>query len=133
MRPFRSLHPGYGWCAEVSCRAMGRRRAGPKAARNGEDCMNHRGHWLAVMLSALAIALSASAAETVKIGVIYPLSGNAASAGNSAKDAIELGAEIVNGAYPELKGSPLAGAAGLANLGGAKIELLNADHQDRKK
>ena len=91
--------------------------------------MNHRSHWLAVMLSALAIALPANAAETVKIGVIYPLSGNAASAGNSAKDAIELGAEIVNGAYPELKGSPLAGAAGLANLGGAKIELLNADHQ----
>ena len=91
--------------------------------------MNHRGHRLAAALLALAIALPAGAAETVKIGVIYPLSGNAASAGNSAKDAIELGAEIVNGVYPELKGSPLAGAAGLANLGGAKVELLNADHQ----
>src|SRR6266581_2670209 len=108
---------------------MVRQRAGPNAARNGEDCMNHRGHRLAAALLALAIALPAGAAETVKIGVIYPLSGNAASAGNSAKDAIELGAEIVNGVYPELKGSPLAGAAGLANLGGAKVELLNADHQ----
>src|SRR5438132_2545979 len=108
---------------------MVRQRAGRKAARNGEDCMNHRGHWLAAVLLALAIALPAGAAETVKIGVIYPLSGNAASAGNSAKDAIELGAEIVNGVYPELKGSPLAGAAGLANLGGAKVERLNADHQ----
>src|SRR6266516_272040 len=108
---------------------MVRQRAGPNAARNGEDCMNHRGHRLAAALLALAIALPAGAAETVKIGVIYPLSGNAASAGNSAKDAIELGAEIVNGVYPELKGSTLAGAAGLANLGGAKVELLNGDHQ----
>src|SRR6266487_6696731 len=108
---------------------MVRQRAGPNAARNGEDCMNHRGHRLAAALLALAIALPAHAAETVKIGVIYPLSGNAASAGNSAKDAIELGAEIVNGAHPELKGLPLAETAGLPNLGGAKIELLNADHQ----
>jgi branched-chain amino acid transport system substrate-binding protein len=92
--------------------------------------MNHRACLLAILLAlALAAALPASAAETVKIGVIYPLSGNAASAGNSAKDAIELGAEIVNGMHPELKGSALAGAAGLANLGGAKVELLNADHQ----
>src|SRR6266699_2044267 len=91
--------------------------------------MQHRAYLLAATLLALAIAFPASAAESVKIGVIYPLSGNAASAGNSAKEAVELGAEIVNGMYPELKGSPLAGAAGLANLGGAKVELLNADHQ----
>src|SRR6059058_5556940 len=91
--------------------------------------MNHRACLLAAALLAMAFAVPAHAAETVKIGVISPLSGNAASAGNSAKDAIELGAEIVNGVYPELKGSPLAGAAGLANLGGAKVELLNADHQ----
>ena len=32
----------------------------------------------------------------MKIGVIYPLTGNAASAGQSAKDAVDLGAEIVN-------------------------------------
>src|SRR6266536_3228517 len=91
--------------------------------------MQHRAYLLAATLLALAIAFPASAAESVKIGVIYPLSGNAASAGNSAKEAVELGAEIVNGMHPELKGSPLAGAAGLANLGGAKIELLHADHQ----
>jgi len=91
--------------------------------------MQHRAYLLAATLLALAIAFPAGAAESVKIGVIYPLSGNAASAGNSAKEAVELGAEIVNGMHPELKGSPLAGAAGLANLGGAKIELLHADHQ----
>ena len=70
-----------------------------------------------------------NAADAVKIGVIYPLTGNAASAGQSAKDAVELGADIVNNAYPELKNLPLGATAGLPNLGGAKIELISADHQ----
>ncbi|HET8919842.1 MAG TPA: ABC transporter substrate-binding protein [Xanthobacteraceae bacterium] len=74
-------------------------------------------------------APSASAAENVKIGVIYPLTGNAASAGQSAKDAVNLGAEIVNTAHPELKALPLGASAGLPNVGGAKIELDEADHQ----
>jgi branched-chain amino acid transport system substrate-binding protein len=65
----------------------------------------------------------------VKIGVLFPLSGNAASAGNSAKAAVELATEIVNGAHPELKGIPLAETEGLPGLGGAKIELVIADHQ----
>jgi len=86
-------------------------------------------HILAAALLASAVALPAYAADTVKIGVIYPLTGNAAPAGNSAKDAVELGLEIVNGAHPELKGLPLAETAGLPNLGGAKIELISADHQ----
>src|SRR5437588_1177428 len=84
---------------------------------------------LAVALIAAMTARPACAADTIKIGVIYPLTGNAASAGSSAKDAIELGAEIANGAHPSLKGSSLAGAAGLMRLGGARIELVNADQQ----
>ena len=84
---------------------------------------------LAAALLACAIAFPAHAADNIRIGVIYPLTGNAAPAGNSAKDAVELGAEIVNGAHPELKGLPLAETAGLPNLGGAKIELISADHQ----
>jgi branched-chain amino acid transport system substrate-binding protein len=82
---------------------------------------------------ALALAMllggAAMAAEPVKIGVIFPLSGNAGAAGTSAKDAVELAAEIVNNAHPDLKGIPLAEGAGLPNLGGAKIELVVADHQ----
>src|SRR6202161_2503841 len=69
------------------------------------------------------------APDNVKIGVIYPLTGNAASAGQSAKDAVNLAAEIVNTAHPELKNLPLGATAGLPNLGGAKIELDEADHQ----
>src|SRR5271170_4182594 len=83
---------------------------------------------IAAALAAAAIA-PAQAADPVKIGVIYPLTGNAASAGQSAKDALNLAAEIVNTAHPELKALPLGATAGLPNLGGAKIELDEADHQ----
>src|SRR6202166_2426749 len=78
---------------------------------------------------AAAIGGAAQAADPVKIGVIYPLTGNAASAGQSAKDAVNLAADIVNNAHPELKNLPLGATAGLPNLGGAKIELDEADHQ----
>jgi branched-chain amino acid transport system substrate-binding protein len=84
---------------------------------------------VALVSVAIAPAMPALAADTVKIGVIYPLTGNAASAGQSAKDAIELGVEIVNGAHPDLAKLPLAATAGLPNLHGAKIELIGADHQ----
>jgi branched-chain amino acid transport system substrate-binding protein len=83
---------------------------------------------VAAMLAS-ALAGPASAADAVKIGVVFPLSGNAASAGNAARAAVELGAEIVNTAHPDLKPLPLAEGAGLPNLGGAKIELVVADHQ----
>jgi branched-chain amino acid transport system substrate-binding protein len=89
-------------------------------------------HFIRILMAALAVATlagAAHAADAVKIGVIYPLSGNAASAGNSAKDAIELGAEIVNGMHPELKDGGLTGGGGFTRLGGAKLELINADHQ----
>jgi branched-chain amino acid transport system substrate-binding protein len=90
--------------------------------------MNKAGWTLAAIL-AFATAAPADAADDVKIGVIYPLTGNAASAGQSAKDAVDLGAEIVNTAHPELKSLPLGPTVGLPNLGGAKIVLDEADHQ----
>jgi branched-chain amino acid transport system substrate-binding protein len=86
------------------------------------------GIFAAVVLAA-AIGAPALAADPVKIGVMYPLTGNAASAGQSAKDATNLAAEIVNTAHPELKAMPVGASGGLPNLGGAKIELDEADHQ----
>ena len=83
----------------------------------------------AVLYLAVVAIGPARAAESVKIGVIYPLTGNAASAGQSAKDAVNLGVAIVNTAHPDLKALPLGATAGLPNLGGAKIELDEADHQ----
>ena len=67
---------------------------------------------------------------TVKIGVIYPLSGNSATAGNYSKMAIEVGADVINNGNPELaKIIPLAKGGGLPGLGGAKIQLIFADNQ----
>src|SRR3954471_13789872 len=67
--------------------------------------------------------------KVVKIGAVYPLSGNAASAGVHAKAAIETAVEIINNAHPELGNLPLAKNAGLAGLGGAKVEVVFADNQ----
>jgi len=83
---------------------------------------------VAAALLASAMGAPAHAAD-VKIGVIYPLTGNAAGAGQSAKAAVDLAAEIVNNKHPELKDLPLGPTAGLPNLGGAKIVLDEADHQ----
>jgi len=85
--------------------------------------------WMVAAVLAAAFAVPAQGADAVKIGVIYPLTGNAASAGQSAKDAANLAVDIVNTAYPALKSLPLGPTAGLPNLGGAKIELDEADHQ----
>ena len=85
---------------------------------------------LAVLAAAaLGLPLAAGAADTVKIGAIYPLSGNAASAGQSNKAGIELAVEIINGDHPELGELTLAKGAGLPNLGGAKVEVTFADSQ----
>jgi branched-chain amino acid transport system substrate-binding protein len=67
--------------------------------------------------------------KIVKIGAIFPLSGNAASAGVHAKAAIEVAMDIVNNAHPEFGNFPLAMNAGLAGLGGAKVEVVFADNQ----
>jgi branched-chain amino acid transport system substrate-binding protein len=82
-----------------------------------------------IIAAALAAGAQAQAADAVKIGAIYPLTGNAASAGQSAKDALTLAVEIVNTAHPELKAMPVGASGGLPNLGGAKIEIDEADHQ----
>ncbi len=67
--------------------------------------------------------------KTVKIGAVFPLSGNAASAGVHAKAAIETAMDIINNPHPELGNFPLAKDAGLPGLGGAKVEVVFADNQ----
>ena len=74
-------------------------------------------------------AAQTNAAESVKIGIIWPLTGNAAAAGQASKAAAEVAADIVNNAHPELGDLPLAKTAGLPNMGGAKLELIFVDHQ----
>lgn len=81
-------------------------------------------------LFTLGFAAAASAQQPVKIGVIYPLSGNSANAGNYSKMAIEVGADVINNGNAELaKIMPLAKGGGLPGLKGAKIQLIFADNQ----
>ena len=84
-----------------------------------------------VLLAAPAIiaASGARAADSIKIGVMYPLTGNSAASGGEGKTSVEIGAEIVNTGHPELKGLPIGLTPGLPNLGGAKIEPIYVDHR----
>jgi branched-chain amino acid transport system substrate-binding protein len=90
-------------------------------------------HILALFsVGAMSVTLAGVAAaqdKTVKIGAIYPLSGNAASAGVHGKAAIETAVEIINNGNPALGNLPLTKNAGLPGLGGAKVEVIFADNQ----
>jgi branched-chain amino acid transport system substrate-binding protein len=84
---------------------------------------------MVLVAAALFPAPPTRAAETVKIGILWPLTGNAAAAGQASKAAAEIAAEIVNNKHPELGNLPLAATEGLPNLSGAKLELIFVDHQ----
>lgn len=74
----------------------------------------------------LGFSLSTQAEQKViKIGAVYPLTGNIASTGLDCKRGVDLAVDIINGRqHLDL---PLAGSGGLPNLGGAKIEIVYAD------
>jgi branched-chain amino acid transport system substrate-binding protein len=85
-----------------------------------------------LLLSAPAIIAASSrsrAAETVKVGVLLPLTGNSAASGGEAKAAIEVAAEIINTGHPELKDLTVGTTAGLPGLEGARIEPVFVDHR----
>jgi branched-chain amino acid transport system substrate-binding protein len=79
-------------------------------------------------VASLILAGPAAAQEEIRIGVIYPLTGAAASTGLELKNAAELAAEIVNADMKDLP-LPLAPGVGLPKLKGAKVRLVFADHQ----
>ena len=78
----------------------------------------------AVSVSVVLAATASAQDKTVKIGGIFPLSGNAASTGVHTKAALEVAMDIINNAHPELGNLPLAKNAGLAGLGGGAFRLL---------
>jgi branched-chain amino acid transport system substrate-binding protein len=90
-------------------------------------------HIVGLISAAFAAVMFAGPAcaqgTTVKIGAVLPMTGNAASAGVHAKAAFEVAMDIINNAHPELGNFPLAKNAGLAGLGGAKVEVVFADNQ----
>jgi branched-chain amino acid transport system substrate-binding protein len=83
--------------------------------------------WLAAL--AFGLCLPALAQQEIKIGVIYPLTGPAASTGAELRSALELAADIVNNGAKGVPGLPFAAGGGIASLKGAKIKLVFADHQ----
>lgn len=66
--------------------------------------------------------------NVVKVGIIYPTSGNVAKIGQESLEAIKLAADIINNSYDDLN-IPFAKEEGLPNLNGAKIELIISDSQ----
>jgi branched-chain amino acid transport system substrate-binding protein len=81
-------------------------------------------------LSVWMIASVLYAAEKeIKIGVLYPLSGAAATIGRDLQRAAELTAEqLVNNKNPDID-ILMAKWGGIPNLGGAKIKLIFKDHR----
>jgi len=77
----------------------------------------------------IALPAAARSAEMVRIGYIEPLTGNAAAAGQSIKQAIDMATDIINKPYPNLTPLPLAASSGLPRLSGAKVAVIWADNQ----
>ena len=61
---------------------------------------NFLGLLCAALISVLPAGNTSAQEKTVKIGAVFPLSGNAASAGVHAKAAIEVAMDIINNAHP---------------------------------
>lgn len=83
-----------------------------------------------VVLGILAIILPAAvmAQDTIKIGVLYPLTGGAAAEGRELRAGAELAQDIANNVYPDISMN-MAKNAGVKSLGGKKIELIFKDHE----
>ena len=81
-----------------------------------------------VAILGLNIPADVFAAEEVKIGVIYPLTGGAAAAGRELRAGAELAAEIANNVMTDLP-MTMAKNGGVKALGGAKITLIFKDHE----
>ena len=79
-----------------------------------------------IVFLALAFTASVNAAEAVKIGVLYPLTGPVAQVGKDAVAAVETAIDIINNSHDI--DMPLAKNKGLAGLGGAQISIVVGDH-----
>ncbi len=69
------------------------------------------------------------AAETVKVGIVLPLSGNIAQTGALLREAMLLAKDVVNNKYEDFN-LPAAATEGFPNLNGAKLELIFLDSQN---
>ena len=85
----------------------------------------------ALALSPLVVSRAFAQGKTIKIGAVYPLTGNLASTGLDNKRGVELAVEIINGKYD--LNLPLARTEGIPGLGGARLEVVWADTKGEPK
>ena len=95
--------------------------------------------WLAAALS-VSLGAAAQAQQEVKIGVIYPLTGSAASSGAEMKNALELAADIINNGAKGIPDLPFSAGGGLPGLKGREDQIglrrspgQPADRRDRSR
>jgi branched-chain amino acid transport system substrate-binding protein len=81
-----------------------------------------------LLILIIGFTTSISAQETIKVGVIYPMTGPLADVARQIVDGITLAIDIVNGEFPNLV-FDLASTAGLPNLNGAKIQAVVGNTQ----
>jgi len=84
---------------------------------------------LVVALSLVLFALYgvAFATKVIKVGAVYPLTGDIAPTGKLCKEGVELAVDIINGKYD--LDLIMARTEGIPSLGGAKIKIIFADSQ----
>jgi branched-chain amino acid transport system substrate-binding protein len=84
---------------------------------------------VSIILSTVLVVPSAViAAEEIKIGVLFPLTGGAAAAGRELRSGAELALEIANNPMPDIN-MTMAKNAGIKSMGGSKITLIFKDHE----
>ena len=86
-------------------------------------------HFVRIVLSLLLVLVFSfpvcAQQKVIKIGAVYPLTGNIASTGLDCRRGVDLAVDIINGKYD--LDLPLAKTEGIPNLGGAKLEIVYAD------
>ncbi len=92
---------------------------------------NAKRTFLAAAALMLALPALAENAKVIRIGAVYPLTGNIASTGLDCRRGAELAVDIINGKYD--LDLPLAKTEGIPNLGGARLELVFADTKGEPK
>jgi branched-chain amino acid transport system substrate-binding protein len=87
---------------------------------------------LTALVAAFPIEPALAQQKEVVLGMLYPLSGPAASAGVDEKHVYELFADMVNGKEPMLPGAFYQRLKGLPGIpGGARLRLIFVDHQGK--
>lgn len=66
--------------------------------------------------------------DTIKIGVLTPMTGASAQLGGQTVEVYQMLADVINEEHPELA-IAMASSAGITSMNGAKIELVVADHK----